>query len=315
MTLLYMVVLFAVGLGLIIKGGDWFVDAAVWLAGVLGVPQFLIGATVVSVATTLPELTASAIAAFEGKVDMAVGNAVGSVTVNVSLILGVAVLGAPFLIRRSQLWGQGALLAAGCLVALLCSLRGSLSTLGCVLLLLLFFGYVTFNIYTAKKERSAERPAARPGDKRRQIAGFLLGAAGIVVGAKLLVYSGSGIARMAGVPEAFIAVTIISFGTSLPEFTIAVTAAVKKHTGLSAGNIVGAGVIDITLILPLCAVFSGRALPISPQGLLLDMPVSLVAVLVCCVPALLFQRFRRWQGACMVGVYVLYVAALLWLFV
>ena len=110
MTFFYMMALFAVGLVLIIKGGDWFVDAAVWLAGVLGVPQFLIGATVVSVATTLPELTASAIAAFEGKVDMAVGNAVGSVTVNVSLILGGAVLGAPFLIRRSQLWGQGALL-------------------------------------------------------------------------------------------------------------------------------------------------------------------------------------------------------------
>lgn len=307
------IILFIAGILLIVKGGDFFVDAAVWIAEISGVPQFIIGATVVSFATTLPELLVSLIAAFDGKVEMAAGNAIGSVTANVALIMSISILAVPAVIKRSQIAAKSLLLILVCAALALLSLDGSLSILDSILLLVLFAVFMGENVFAAKK--SIHAPASqrrRPGktETLRNIALFIIGIAGIVVGAQLLVDNGSALARLLGVPESVIGVTMIAVGTSLPELVTTITAIVKKQSSLSIGNIIGANIIDLAIILPLCAVFSGKALPAATQTIYWDLPVCLGAILIALLPPLITQKFHRWQGFVMLAGYIGYVALL-----
>lgn len=292
--------LFAVGVVLIVKGGDAFVDAASWMAGVSGIPPFIIGATIVSLATTLPELLVSLFAAMNGQVEMANGNAIGSVTANTGLILAVAVIAlageAP---RRAYL--AKSLLLTGCIgVLLLFGRTGALPAAGSLLLAGLFALFLAENITGAKAAMAGaaaeERPELAGGELAGRLLMFGLGAAGIVAGAHLLVKSGSALAALLGVPERVIAVTIVAVGTSLPELVTTLTAILKKQASLSVGNILGANIIDTALILPLCSLVSGRALPISAQCAGLDLPFCLALTLIMLLPMLAKQRFARWQG-------------------
>ena len=126
------------------------------------------------------------------------------------------------------------------------------------------------------------------------------------MGADLLVDDGTVIARHLGVSEAIIGVTIIAIGTSLPELVTTLTAVAKKQSELSIGNIIGANIIDLTLILPICAFLSGGTLTVGKQSAFLDMPVCLLAI----IPTLIFKKLSRWQGALMVCIYIGYVAVL-----
>ncbi len=286
--------LFALGVMLVVKSGDWFVDAAGWLAGALGVPPFLVGATVVSLATTLPEILVSVMAASQGKTDMAVGNGVGSVIANTALILAASMVCLPMAVSRRQLGVPCLLLTGAAAVVWAACGSGSLAAWGSWALILLCGGFFAFSIRTAEAEGAGER-RSRAG-MGRKIGLFLLGAAGIVAGSRLLIAGGEGIARILGVPERIIAVTLIALGTSLPELVTAAAAIVKKEAGLSIGNVLGANIIDLTLILPLCRLASGGTLPVSEQSLALDLPVCLAAVLTAAAPMLLGGRVSRVQG-------------------
>lgn len=303
---------FAVGILLIVKGGDLFVDAASWIAEVSGIPKFVVGATVVSMATTLPEILVSLLAAAQGKPDMAVGNAVGSVTANLGLILGICAVSIPFVIRRRQYLAKGVLMVLAVLILYLGSLGGRLSLVGSALLLAIFAVFVYENLRAARKDA---QPSGRARPQGREIAlnaaCFLGGAAGIVCGAQLLVDNGSALARMLGVPESIIGVTLIAIGTSLPELVTTIASVVKRQGALSVGNIVGANIIDTTLILPLCSLISGQALPISAQGLRLDLPFCLAVSALAVVPMLVKGKLMRWQGVCLFAVYGAYMALLI----
>ena len=137
---------------------------------------------------------------------------------------------------------------------------------------------------------------------------FVLGAVMLVFGSNLLVDHGSAIATAIGIPEAIIAITMIAIGTSLPELVTTITAIVKKQSGLSAGNIIGANIIDLSLILPLSSIVSGGRLEISNQGWMLDMPACLVIVAVAIIPTLFTEKFKKWQGALMICMYAGYLA-------
>ncbi len=304
--------LFAVGVALIVKGGDWFVDAASWMARVSGIPSFIIGATVVSLATTLPELFVSALAAAEGKVDMAIGNAVGSITANTALILSISILFMTgILTPRKSFLPKVVLLAASVAFMLVGCLGGELKIWAAVLLLVAFGLFIWENVSSARKDLGAEQKEerVRPGGKEiaKNVVLFILGAAGIVVGSRLLVDSGSAIAEYFGVPERIIAVTLVAIGTSLPELVTTVTSVVKKQTSLSVGNILGANILDLTMIMPVCSLISGKALPVAEAAVRLDIPVCLAAVLIAFVPAMFAQRFRRWQGAALLALYAGYL--------
>lgn len=304
--------LFVIGLVLIVKGGDLFVDAASWIAEVSGIPKFIVGATIVSLATTLPEMIVSVMAAVEGKVDMAVGNAVGSVTANTALIFAIAVLFMTVELTRRQYLTKSVILIASSAVVLLASLTGQFQFWGTIVLFLLFFAFIFENVKQARLEmHDAEKPAFSGKELTKNLVMFVLGAAGIVVGSRLLVDSGSAIATYLGVPESIIAVTLVAVGTSLPELVTTITSIIKKQSSLSAGNIIGANIIDLCLILPLCDLVSAEKLPISHQSIVLDMPVCLLVVVTCVLPMLLRQKSSKVQGAVLLVLYVVYLIVLI----
>ncbi len=313
MSTVVIVLLFLLGLVLIIKGGDWFVDAAVWIAEVSGIPKFIVGATVVSLATTIPELLVSLMAAAKGSVGMAVGNAVGSVTANIGLIMGISIVCMPGAVKRGSIAFKGLLMIFAC--ALLCafSFGGSLSIAASCLILAVFAVYVVNNVLDAKKQMGSEKSENVARDKAtvaRMILSFVAGAAGIALGAQLLVDNGTEIAKLLGISEAIIGVTIVAIGTSLPELVTTITAISRKQSSLSIGNIIGANVIDLTLIMPVCALVSGKALPVVRQSAIFDIPVCLGFTALAILPPLLLKKFHRAQGAVMLVCYAAYVAVL-----
>ena len=303
------VLLFLTGLGLIVRGGDWFLDGAVALAEATGMPRFLIGATVVSLATTLPELMVSVTGVLTGETDLAVGNAVGSVTANLGLILGLSALCLPSAVEARVFFPKVLLMVAGAGVLFALCRRGTLHILPSLLLFFVFLLYLAGSILEAKRGRK-DSPPSPAAKGRRKLLSFALGIAAIVLGSRLLITYGSALALLLGVPAAVVGVTMVAVGTSLPELVTTLTAISKKEVALSVGNILGANVIDLTLILPVCSALSGGRLSISPQTRALDLPVCLALSLLAALPPLLGGRFFRWQGVALLAVYAAYTAVL-----
>ena len=339
-----MYLLFGVGLFLIIKGGDWFVDSASWIAEVLGVPKFVIGATIVSIATTLPEMIVSIQATLKGNVDMAAGNAIGSVTANTALIMGIFSLFMPFTVKRKEfapkalmMLGASVTLVLGCIFTAKEAMTFenetneyyTLSHLGLLALIVIFAVFFVENFISLKRQNKQIEPSpeniglqqeddiiptkenATKAQWAKNIAYFVLGAVGIVIGADLLVDYGTRIASSLGIPQRVISVVAIAIGTSLPELVTAITALRKKLGALSVGNILGANIIDLTLILPICSFVSmGRGtgpLAVSASSVTVDMVVCIAAVAVAVIPAIITQKFHKWQGALMLAGYFGYV--------
>lgn len=310
------VFLFLVGMVLTIKGGDFFVDAASWIAERSGIPKLIIGATIVSLATTMPEMLVSVMAAVQGKVDMSIGNAVGSVTANLGLIMALAAVFMPGVIRRKDYLLKSILMLAASAIIVLCGLTGSVSVAMCAVLLVIFAVYLWDNVHEAHRTirlngQQPDRAAAAQETGRRvvlvNIAKFVGGAAAIVLGAQLLVDNGSTLARLAGISERVIGVTLVAIGTSLPELITTITAISKKQSELSVGNILGANILDLTLIMPLSSLISGKPLPVSQTMAAIDLPACLLVGLIATIPALVGKRFARWQGAVLLVVYAGYV--------
>lgn len=305
------ILLFVVGLVLIIKGGDWFVDSAVFIANLTGIPKFIIGATIVSVATTLPELTVSVTGVIDGELDLAVGNAVGSVTANIGLIMGISLVCMPAVIKRSQFWLKGVLMSAAALLLWILCKDGTLHMLPSFALFVLLAVYVWDNIRDAKNDvGSDERELVDKKELPQQLVMFVVGVAAIVVGSKLLIEYGSEIALLLGVPSAIIGVTMVAIGTSLPELITTLTAIRKRESSMSIGNIIGANIIDLALILPICSAVSDGKLTIAEQSYALDMPMCFAMTLIAVLPPLIKGKLYRWQGILMLALYAVYLVIL-----
>lgn len=320
MELAIVIVLFIVGIVFIVKGGDYFVDAASWIAEVSGIPKLIIGATIVSLATTLPEMLVSVMAAAKGKVDMSIGNAVGSVTANIGLIMAISILCMPGPAKRKDYQLKSVLMLAAALLIVLCGFRGEVGLAISLILILIFAFFLRENILLAKSSLQARTDSTRPMDKqpvsRKEIAinltKFVVGAIGIIWGADLLVDNGSELARFIGISERIIGVTVIAIGTSLPELITTISAIAKKESSLSVGNILGANIIDLTLILPISALVSGKALPISPASAMLDLPACLLVGGIALVPTMFTQKFSKLQGGLLLAVYAVYMVLTCW---
>lgn len=300
--------LFAAGIVLIVKGGDLFVDAAGWIAQVSGIPKFIVGATIVSVATTMPEIIVSVIAALEDKVDMAVGNAVGSVTVNTAVILSLSMIFMDLPAPRREYLPKGLLFLGAAVLLYLPGRTGELAVWGVIALAGIFVAYLLENLGQARSGMAqSERVSCTGKELAYQIALFLLGAAGVVAGSRLLVDNGSILAEHFGVPERVIALTLVSVGTSLPELVTAVSALIKREAGLSAGNVIGANILDLTLVLPAASAAYGGALPVTAESLRLDFPFCILVSAVAILPVLVTEKFHRWQGIALIVLYVVYL--------
>lgn len=335
------VALFIVGLIFIIKGGDWFVDSASWIAEVLGVPKFVIGATIVSLATTLPEMIVSVVAAADGKVDMAAGNAVGSVTANTAMIMGIFIVCMPFAVKRKEFAPKALMMFAATIALTLGSaltglidvpgLEGkyhTLSTVGVVILFIIFIAFFIENFISMKNSSVQLEPSpdniglqeeddivptkesATGSDWVKNIVMFVVGAVCIVIGAQLLINGGTRIAKEMNISERVIAVIAVAIGTSLPELVTTITALRKKEGALSVGNILGANIIDLTLILPICSFVSmgkGQGPLVVSTGSVFDMIICICAVSIVVIPTLFTKKLQRWQGVLSLGGYFAYV--------
>lgn len=311
MELAVTIALFVLGLIFVIKGGDYFVDAASWIAEKTGVPKLIVGATIVSVATTLPEMLVSCMAAAQGKVDLSIGNAVGSVTANIGLIMALAIIFMPGVInRKTYLLKSVLMLAAAALISLCGFFEQITIPLSCTLIAIFAF-FIWENVRDAlhHMQQKKDRCENQIEDVSKGViaAKFIFGAAGIIIGAQLLVDNGSLIAQHIGIPERVIGVTLVAIGTSLPELITTITAIAKRQSALSIGNILGANIIDLTLILPLSSLIAGKPLPISASMAMIDLPACLFVGLVAIVPAMVLSKFSRWQGVLLLFIYAGYI--------
>ena len=307
------VLLFLAGVALIVKGGDWFLDGAVWMAEATGVPKFIIGATIVSMGTTLPELTVSVTGVLQGEVDLAVGNAVGSVTANLGLILGLSVLCMPSGVdRRSFCFKAGMMLASAAALWWFCR-EGRLSLWAGFILFAAFLCGLFKDLAAARSQirDSAKRPASSPGEWRKKLARFGAGLAAIGIGARLLIDHGSNLALALGVPTGIIGVTMVAVGTSLPELVTTLTAIARRESAMSVGNVIGANVLNLAMILPVCSAVSGGRLTLSAQAVEMDIPVCLLFCALAVLPPMARGRFFRWQGAALLALYAGYVGKLM----
>jgi cation:H+ antiporter len=312
--------LLVVGFALIIKGGDLFVSSSVRIAELLRVPRVLIGSTLVSLATTAPELVVSATASFRGEPGLAIGNAVGSAICNIALIVGTVAVLRPVVVDpgevRIPLWsmiGLGVVLSALTFDLRIGWGRGAF-------LLSLAVGYVAFDLYRHKRlpdphlaEEVEALEEGLAGGSRLLRTGpgatlvFVVGAVLVVVGSRLLVDSAIVIARQVGVPPIVIGLTVVALGTSLPEYVTALTAARKGVSDLSVGNILGANILNLGLIVGLSAVI--HEVEMSRVTQLYNFPVMLL-VMGMLARSLLARHLARGAGGALLLVYLLYVAGL-----
>jgi cation:H+ antiporter len=306
-TVAYLVGL-AVGVAILVKSADWFTDAAIEVARRFRIPEIIVGATLVSLGTTLPEFAVSVTAAVVGKTDMAVGNAVGSTICNVGLILGLCAALSPMGVERKGFLTNGSgLLFIGTAFAVLGYVfpEGSRWT-GAVMIGCLCF-YIVSTLRAAmahRAETAGVEEAPHEGMSGGRIAlMFLVGAVGVAGGSKLMVYCAEHIALRMGMSEAAIALTIVALGTSTPELVVSLTAIVKKKRGLSIGNVIGANILNLAWVMGVCSLIT--PLPLVRRNLIFDLPTMVVMSTLLLVFGITGQKLSRWEG---IVLFVLYAA-------
>ena len=316
------ILLFIVGLVCLIKGGDWFVDGASAMARKFHLPELLIGATVVSIGTTLPEVMVSTISAVSGHGEIAYGNAIGSVICNTALIAAVTIAVRPGKTDPKSLKTPVLFFfLAAAVYCVAAYLMGSFTRVIGFVMLGLFIAYMIITVRQMKQGPQPE-PDSKPEEAEnaeemptwKMILFLVLGGALIAVGARLLVDNGTKIAQALGVPESVIALTFVALGTSLPELVTAITSLIKGHNDLSLGNVIGANVFNLVLVsgvsvtiapfdVPQSAVIAGHN-----SSLVLEIPLMIAVMLLLTIPAILKGKLSRAQGILLLAIYAAFCA-------
>ena len=301
-------ILFMVGLILICIGGDRLVDAAVAIARKLGIPQIVVGATIVSLGTTLPEVLVSTTAAFDGSAAIAAGNAFGSIICNTALIAGLTQTIRPTkkVEVSSLLWRSGFFFAVLIAMNVYGYVTGAYGRPVGIMLLLLFGLYAYLNIRRSgsEGEDSQEEGKNQEVSVPRQLLVLVICAGLLYLGANLLVDNGIFIANAIGVPERVIAVTFIALGTSLPELVTSIVSLIKGYGNVGLGNVIGANILNMLLVIGIPAAVEG--IPLERSAVTVDMPLSLLVMAILLVPILIRKRSSRVQGAALLCIYVAY---------
>lgn len=292
------IIVFTLGLVLLIKGSDYFVEAASRFAKGFGVSEFLVALVLASIATTLPELTVSAISSYHGNPDVALGNAIGSALANIALILGVSSLIHPLDVEKTA-WRNSLFMIAVTAYSGLLMYDGTISRLDGASLIAIYFGFL---YYLYKKHMTLEDlPEEGRGDPRRD--GLILLVSGIlvVIGAEFVVDSAVKMARAFGVPEVVIGLTMVSIGTSLPEFTNSVTATLKGLHNVGVGNMIGADILDILMVIGVAAVI--HPIRVDPSIYAFTLPLTLLVMAILTAVLRLTGRINRLTGTVFLAIY------------
>lgn len=314
------VLFFALGLVLLIKGGDWFVDGATGIARRFRLPDIIVGATVVSIGTTLPEVMVSTTGALLGQGAMAYGNAIGSIICNTALIAAISVTCNPGPVNVKTM--KMPVLFFFTSAAVYCLAAYGLGTfprwLGLVMLTI-FVIYLIANVrqglrYPEEAHEETSEEGKSPRSLAMELVLLVIGAALIAYGANLLVEHGTIIAQKLGVPETVIALTFVALGTSLPELITTITSLKKGHASLGIGNVIGANVFNLVLVSGVAVTIAPFDVPVGKlllgqnASLVLDIPLMLLVMLLLTVPALTKKRLSRWQGITLLCIYAAFCA-------
>lgn len=291
-----------IGLVLVIKGADYFVDAAVEVARRTGMSEVLIGATLVSLATTLPELAVSSYSSYLNNADLAVGNAVGSVIFNTAVILGLSLIIKPLKIKDKKFSSKALFMLASGILLSLFALDGQVKPKEGIFLIGLLIIYVFYVFKTSPNEDQKVETDDSP--VWLLTIKFIGGAMAVVFGSRLMVNAAVSIAEALGVSPMVIGLTIVAVGTSLPELVTSLTAIKKGYQNVSVGNIIGANFLNMTAVLGVSSLIN--PLPIGGESLRVDLPVMLLLMALIW----LFGRkgkMERWKGLVFLGIYIIYI--------
>ncbi|CEH35698.1 calcium/sodium antiporter [Romboutsia lituseburensis] len=312
--MLIVVFLFLLGFILITKGADIFINYTVIIGKKTNISELILGATIVSFATTLPELTVSLFASLEGHTTMSLGNAVGSIICNTGLVLGLVGLISPFKVDKSMFFSKSVLLLISVILLIVFGLDGKITKNDGLMLLIMLAIYM----YTNYKSVADENKKISKSSRKKENTNvselicigifFVLGLIMMVVGSRLLVDNGVKIAQVIGIPQGVISLTVIALGTSLPELVSSITAIKKKHHAISVGNVLGANILNIVSVIGISAIPNN--IPILSQTMKIDFPFMIVLLLVLILPTIKKDRIYRWQGLLMLLIYFTYITTM-----
>ena len=306
MTMTINFLLIILGVAMVLMGADRLTDGASALARRMGVPEFIVGLTVVAAGTSAPELFVSMVSALKGTPDMAVGNVVGSNIMNSMLIVGAAAMTAPITISKRTVHKDLPFTVLASLLMLVLTVNGGLSRIDGILMLLVFALFMFVSIRSAEKryETYDERPIPIWKNLFFVVGGLAL----LLVGSNIFVDSASDVAYAFGISEGVVGLTVVAGGTSLPELATSVVAARKGQSAIAIGNVIGSNVFNILLILGLTATIT----PLEIEGInTIDMAVMLLSVSLVWLFSCTRFKVERWEGATLVVGYLAYVAWLI----
>ena len=307
------VLLFLMGFILITKGADIFINYTVIIGKKTNISELILGATIVSFATTLPELTVSLFASIDGHTTISLGNAVGSIICNTGLVLGLVAFISPFKVDKKMFFSKSTLLMISVVTMILLGLDGNINRKDGIILLAMLGIYMYTNYKSVADDNKKNNKAMR--NKNNTLSEglkigifFITGLAMMVVGSKLLVDNGVKIAQILGIPQGVISLTVIALGTSLPELVSAITAIKKKHHAISVGNVLGANILNIVSVIGISAIPNN--IPILSQTVKVDFPFMILLLLTLILPTIKKNKLYRWQGLLMITIYFTYIATL-----
>lgn len=307
MEILLQILLLAAGFVLLIKGADWFVDGSAGIAAKFGIPQLVIGLTIVAMGTSAPEAAVSISAALKGNADITIGNIVGSNILNILIILGLSSVIVPITVAPSTIKIETPFMIAITIIMLLLGLDGTIGLIDGIILVVLFIAYLTYLFITAKKDMNKEQEAAKEISIPKAIIFAIVGLAMIILGSNFTVDAATALARIIGLSERFIGLTIVALGTSLPELFTSVAAARKGNADIAIGNIVGSNIFNILFVVGLSALI----VPVPfAANFIFDSIIAIAAgvlLLLCC---LWTKSLKRWAGVVMLLSYAAYFAVI-----
>ena len=295
---------FCLGLFLISKGASWFTDASVSIANKLKVPKVVIGATLVSIFTTLPEFSVSFLASVRSQPDTSLGNAVGSVICNLGLVLSVSAIINPIYTAGKIKSRSFLMIIIGILLFLFTyffSHSFISESLGAVLLLVAIL-YLIFSSVRRNSKEPTDESEYRPS---KIVIFFIFGASFVIIGSYLIVSNVIPIAKYIGVPEIIIALTMVAIGTSLPELVMAIASSLKGHSGIALGNVVGANILNLTWVIGSAALYS--PLKIAHKTYLIDLPymIFMMSLFLCFI--LFREKITKRSGLILLVSYIFYL--------
>lgn len=305
--MLVQLLLLAIGFVMLVKGADWFVDGASGIAAKFKIPQLVIGLTIVAMGTSAPEAAVSITAALQGSADITIGNIVGSNIINILIILGLSAVLIPISVAKSTVRIETPFLIGITVVLLLLGLDGTISLLDGLILVALFIVYLLYLLRVAKNNPE-EQEQVKPLKLWQAILATVIGLIIIVWGSDLAVGAASEIARMLGLSERFIGLTIVALGTSLPELFTSVTAARKGNADIAIGNIVGSNIFNILFVVGLSSLVT--PVPFA-ANFIIDTLVAVAAAVLLLLAIVKRQKLVRWHGIVMLLGYVAYFIYLL----